>query len=510
MPVPRQAGRAAVSDQVTAVFTVRLAAVRKARGMSRRQLARLSGVSESSITSIENGTSGTTLATAGLLAAALKVPFTSMFEGFPGGTTPAAGEPGPRSGGLTAPAAGPGLTAAARSASFPPLPAGCGGQEDQGFPAEPAPDGSAGGTSAPGEESRLSQAASPRAATGRQGRPADGAAVPGFNVAGQVPAATGLPEPRLTFTMAEPGKGVWDAGDESALFQLRREIWDLPVIARLTIRGEPVSKSRARFTKQGSKTQAYTPEKTSAAEQVVAWHFRRAAPGHLPDPEKTYGVMAIFFCGTRQRRDADNMLKLILDALNGLAWPDDSQVTEVSAKKTLTAPEHARTEVLVYEVGLVQRFTARCPQCGDDFVIYPSRNSAVNRHRYCSAECAGAARQTVDRTPKPCANCGTTFTPTGQQPKYCSAECGNSAGRVTVACSGCGTEFTKQKCHVKAANYCSPECQQAAVRAMPLRQVRGTCETCGAPTSKSRYRQCRACRLSGMDVAGRPDLGRGR
>lgn len=158
-----------------------------------------------------------------------------------------------------------------------------------------------------------------------------------------------------------------EAGDQAACFTLFREAFDAPVVARFTIEGEPVSKSRARFTKRGSKTRTYTPEKTRQAEEKVAWLFRQAARGHKPDPDSTYGVMALFFAGTRQRRDVDNMLKLILDGLNKVAWADDDQVVEVSGRKSFEnrAPKRARTEVVVYRVGTVYRPTATCEHCGD-------------------------------------------------------------------------------------------------------------------------------------------------
>jgi len=116
-------------------------------------------------------------------------------------------------------------------------------------------------------------------------------------------------------------------------------------VARFTVNGEPAAKERPRVTARGT----YTPDRTQAAEQVIGWMFRQAAPRHQPGPATEYGVTALFLCGTRRRRDVDNMLKLVLDGLNGIAWLDDAQVTEVSARKVTCAAE-ARTEVTVYEL----------------------------------------------------------------------------------------------------------------------------------------------------------------
>lgn len=280
---------------------------------------------------------------------------------------------------------------------------------------------------------------------------------------------------------------------------LQRETQALRVIAAFTVKGEPMSKARARFTRQGSKTQAYTPEKTHEAEDIIGWNFRRAAPRHKLDSDGAYGVAAAFFSGTRQRRDVDNMLKLILDGLNGVAWPDDSQVIEVSSRKALTTPDDAHTEIAVYEVGSVQRLTDQCAQCGRE---YPTFQCLIGERRYCSKACFDAARRTWGNDAT-CKGCGRTFVTRKQSRVFCSAECRLASGRVTLTCDGCGTLFTKQACHVRhTANYCSDKCRDDA-HCGPKRAY-GICDTCGGPTSKAIYRQCLRCRHSGAGVQGKP------
>lgn len=314
------------------------------------------------------------------------------------------------------------------------------------------------------------------------------------------PAAATVPMREPSVMVMPGGPTVLDVSDEAAAFALRREQWDLPVIARFTVDGEPVSKARARFTKTGSKTQAYTPEKTNQAEQMVGWKFRQVAPQHKLDAEKTYGVIALFFCGTRQRRDVDNMLKLVLDGLNKVAWPDDEQVTEVSARKTLTLPGHARTEIAVYQVGEVQRFTDKCEHCGSD---YPTFQCMSGKRKYCSKLCADAARRQTPLSQVTCEGCGSGFTGSPKR-KFCSADCRLANGRTTVACTGCGTEFTKQRCHVRAANYCTGKCRDAANAGRRQQSAKGICQTCGGPTSKKTYKECRVCHSTGTNVTGKP------
>jgi crossover junction endodeoxyribonuclease RusA len=311
---------------------------------------------------------------------------------------------------------------------------------------------------------------------------------------------------------ASPGEGATtprtmrmsEAGDDAACFMLHREMFDPGVVARFTIDGEPVSKARARFTNQGSKTRAYTPEKTHNAEQVVAWKFRAAAPRHKPDTESTYGVMALFFSATRQRRDVDNMLKLILDGLNKIAWADDDQVVEVSGRKTYVPgyPEDARTEVVVYRVGSVHRQTETCENCGNEYASYASWHG---RRRFCSRECFSAWR--LEQRLRKCQHCGDDFAPKNviAPPKFCSRACADAARRATVTCSRCGKEFTKQRCHVRALNFCTTECRESHWREHRKAAAKGTCETCGGPTSKKTYRQCRPCKLAGTALSGKPE-----
>ena len=114
------------------------------------------------------------------------------------------------------------------------------------------------------------------------------------------------------------------------------------------IDGEPISKARPRVTSKGT----YTPLKTLLAEQAVGWLYRQAG-GRGPDPVKHYGIWVTFYCGNKRRRDLDNMVKLILDGLNRVAWADDDQVTEILARKVFS-PGHARTEVRIYGADICQ------------------------------------------------------------------------------------------------------------------------------------------------------------
>lgn len=187
----------------------------------------------------------------------------------------------------------------------------------------------------------------------------------------------------VKFGLALTGSyGLHAYADETAYFGTLLSTSTPEIVARFTIEGEPVSKARARFTKHGSRVQTYTPARTKTAEEVVGWAFRRVAPRHSVDGRREFGVFAIFHCSTRQRRDVDNMLKLICDGLNGVAWKDDSQVTEACGRRAWS--DEARTEVLIYRFGDRPERTTPCKGCGKPLLTYPSWGSHT---RYCSAEC---------------------------------------------------------------------------------------------------------------------------
>lgn len=295
--------------------------------------------------------------------------------------------------------------------------------------------------------------------------------------------------------------------DEAVAWALQRELMPVEIVARFTIDGEPVSKSRARFTKKGSKTHAYTPEKTRQAEEVVAWKFRQAAPGHVVEKETTYGVMAVFFSGTRQRRDVDNMLKLILDGLNKVAWIDDVQVEEVSGRRGRDLPEYARTEVMVYRVGKVRRPKATCEHCGLEYDTYAS----WAERRFCTLDCYH--EHLAAKRMRTCGHCGKQFDGAERDAKYCSRACVSAANRVSLICATCGATFTRQRCHVRQRNYCSPACRDKHLISRRKGLSKGTCEVCGGGVSRKEYRRCNACRLAGAPIPGknRPitDLGGG-
>lgn len=116
---------------------------------------------------------------------------------------------------------------------------------------------------------------------------------------------------------------------------------------KFSIGGTPKGKGRPRATARIAGTRAfvsmYTPEATRRAEAMIAKAFKAAFPRHRPF---TGPVMLRFTAVfetpesfTKEQKqaarrgelyhtskpDKDNIEKLVKDALNGLAWIDDSQ-----------------------------------------------------------------------------------------------------------------------------------------------------------------------------------------
>lgn len=96
-----------------------------------------------------------------------------------------------------------------------------------------------------------------------------------------------------------------------------------------TVPGKPVPKERPRrYTDpQSGETRTYTPHNTVNAEVAVADCCRLALRGAVPPTGGLWGIIAVFYLPDLRGRDSDNLVKLVKDALQGVTWSNDSQVT---------------------------------------------------------------------------------------------------------------------------------------------------------------------------------------
>jgi Holliday junction resolvase RusA-like endonuclease len=148
----------------------------------------------------------------------------------------------------------------------------------------------------------------------------------------------------------------------------------------IVVTGHPVAKARARSSvipKRGGGFVAdaagrpiihhHTPEKTRKWE-ADAKDQARAAMGETPPLQGPLSVEVVAYFAPAQswstwkqqaahdgriahtsRPDADNIGKAAKDALNGVAWIDDSQVTQVSVEKRFS--DKPRVEIYVRKTG---------------------------------------------------------------------------------------------------------------------------------------------------------------
>ena len=109
---------------------------------------------------------------------------------------------------------------------------------------------------------------------------------------------------------------------------------------KFEVLGKPQGKARPRIGKFG----AYTPQKTVLYEKTVKDTFKKQFPNFEPftgeikvkieakfEVPKSYSKkkreQLLQGAGYTHKPDVDNISKIILDSLNGLAYVDDAQVT---------------------------------------------------------------------------------------------------------------------------------------------------------------------------------------
>lgn len=121
---------------------------------------------------------------------------------------------------------------------------------------------------------------------------------------------------------------------------------------QFTVYGTPVGKQRPKFSTFNGQAIAYTPAKTVSYENLVKLSYqqqcndkpyekdvplRAEITAYFPIPKSTSmkrkKMMLDGIIRHTKKCDADNLAKAVLDALNGIAYYDDSQVCELSVSK---------------------------------------------------------------------------------------------------------------------------------------------------------------------------------
>lgn len=129
---------------------------------------------------------------------------------------------------------------------------------------------------------------------------------------------------------------------------------------KFAVYGEPQGKARPRFNTR-TKT-AYTTSKTAEYEREVAMSYRTAGGNKKLDGAVAIDVTAYFAIpkSTPKKKlfqflqnifrpikkpDIDNILKIIMDGLNGIAYDDDKQVVSVKIHKFYSTEPRVEVEI---------------------------------------------------------------------------------------------------------------------------------------------------------------------
>lgn len=132
-----------------------------------------------------------------------------------------------------------------------------------------------------------------------------------------------------------------------------------------TIPGEPQGKARPRVVrnKYTGKNMTYTPDKTVAYEELVRARYKTVA-GNVYFGEQPLEVCITAYFGIPKSKskkqkslmlsntvypvkkpDCDNIAKIICDALNDIAYKDDSQITKLSVFKAYAETPSVKVEI---------------------------------------------------------------------------------------------------------------------------------------------------------------------
>lgn len=240
--------------------------------------------------------------------------------------------------------------------------------------------------------------------------------------------------------------------------------------------GDPVPGARARVTRRG----VFYPERqVTYRKRLQSIYMGHGDPEGNPTfpyysvnlkfnstimPAKGgFGVRAFFYKRNRQRMDVDNLLKMVMDAGNGILWEDDSQVMEAFGR-IYVEPARPRIVVLIYHVE------------GDP-----------------------ALTRSMDKI---CTGCGKIYTPKNSEryytQKYCTSKCWSESNRTEIVCAFCKELFTVPNCYVprRRDKYCSRSCAAKGYWVdNPRSSSNWKCQECGKGVSRKEYSRCHPCSM---------------
>src|SRR5689334_17492242 len=122
----------------------------------------------------------------------------------------------------------------------------------------------------------------------------------------------------------------------------------------LTLLGEPRSTNHVwKHSCQRGFLHSYMTPDGRTLKESYQWQARsqyREAP--LKGP---LTIAVTLFHGTRRKHDIDNYSKVVLDALTGVVWVDDSQIEEMTVRRGYDK-ENPRIEITALDVSLIKPY----------------------------------------------------------------------------------------------------------------------------------------------------------
>lgn len=139
---------------------------------------------------------------------------------------------------------------------------------------------------------------------------------------------------------------------------------EIQMIYEFEVPGKIIGKGRPRLnTYTGS---VYTPTRTKDYESLIEQYFLLKYPRYKPFEGRVQIEINAFFeipknakkadkelmlenkINPTKKPDIDNIIKIILDAMNGIAFKDDIQITKLNVEKTYSDTEKVQIKISEY------------------------------------------------------------------------------------------------------------------------------------------------------------------
>lgn len=137
---------------------------------------------------------------------------------------------------------------------------------------------------------------------------------------------------------------------------------------RFTVEGQPQRKQRPRFSRVCNYVRTYTPKETINYENWIKLCYQQQVGQMYSNDDNSLAINIVAFyqapkSWSKKKQlqaingeilphnsiDVDNTAKVILDALNGIAYKDDHYITDLTVSKRYS--DHPRVEVTIMKVG---------------------------------------------------------------------------------------------------------------------------------------------------------------